>query len=94
MRYLLDTNTITALARADVTARRHVARLAANSLWTCFVVVGEWECGLAAAARPARRAHLAAAGTPVFGALSGVWESSPAIATVYGALGARLRATG
>ena len=44
---LLDTNAVTALARANAFAWGHASRMApGDSLRTCFVVVGQWEYGL------------------------------------------------
>jgi len=93
IRYLLDTIAVTALAHGNAAAWTRDAHIAhGDSLWTCFVVVGEWEYGLSAAPTPTRRAQLSAAGDSVFSALDGIWQSSPTHASTYGSVFATLRA--
>lgn len=93
--YLLDTNAVTTLAAKDATALSHVASLdAADEIYTCFVVVGEWEYGIRHAPGQQRQTQIRTAGAPIFAALTAVWDSTPAIALEYGLLHAELRAAG
>ena len=93
--YLVDTNTLTALANGDRTALEYLHGLAPeDEVYPCFVNVGEWEYGIRNAPGQRRQEAIRAAGSPLFAALTGVWESSPAIALAYGALHASLRSVG
>jgi predicted nucleic acid-binding protein len=66
----------------------------ADEIYTCFIVVGEWEYGVLNAPGQRRQAQIRAAGAPIFAALTAIWESTPAIALRYGAVHAQLRAAG
>lgn len=93
--YLLDTNAISVLALGDTTAWTHLRGLSpSDELYTCFIVVGEWEYGIRHAQGAGRQAQIRAAGTPIFTALTTVWESSPGVASEYGKIHAALRAAG
>jgi len=93
--YLLDTTTVTALASGHATAWTHLSDLdPADEIYTCFIVVGEWEYGLRNAPGPRRQTEIRAAGAPLFAALTAIWESSPTIALRYGAIQAQLRSSG
>jgi predicted nucleic acid-binding protein len=90
--YLLDTNTITALANGHPTAWNHLRTLNTDDeIVSCFIVVGEWEYGIQNASGPKRQAQIGTAGHAIFSALTAVWESTPAIALQYGTIQARLR---
>ena len=92
--YLLDTTILTALAQGDTTARIHLSSLdAADTVATCFIVVGEWEYGVLNVPDKKRRAQIRKTGTTIFAALT-IWESTPDIALRYGAIHAELRAAG
>ena len=92
--YLIDTNTVTALADGLTTAWTHLRNInLADELYTCFVV-GGWEYGILNAPGLRRQAQIRTAGAPIFASLTAVWESSPAIAREYGAINADLRAAG
>lgn len=94
-RYLLDTNTITALANREPNAVAHLRSLASDDeLFSCFIVTGEWEYGILNAPSARRQAEIRAAGDVVFSSLDGIWESNPDVSREYGALAARLRAAG
>ena len=93
--YLLDTNTITALAQGHEAALENLQNLNADDdICTCFIVLGEWEYGLFNAPGAKRQSHIRAIGAPLFAALTAIWDSTPAIALRYGALHATLRANG
>lgn len=93
--YLLDTNSVTALASGNASATGHLSRVGtADGVYTCFVVVGEWEYGILNAQGQRRQQQIRSVGEPLFAALTGVWQSTPAIALQYGVLQAQLRATG
>jgi predicted nucleic acid-binding protein len=92
---LLDTNIITALANGHADAWNHLRGLdPADEIYTCFIVVGEWEYGIRAAQGQRRQAQIRAAGAPLFAALTALWESTPDIALQYGVICAQLRAVG
>jgi predicted nucleic acid-binding protein len=93
--YLLDTNIITALAHGNATALAHLSALGPNDeVCSCFIVLGEWEYGIRNATGARQQAQIRAIGTPLFAALTAIWDSTPAIALRYGALHASLRASG
>lgn len=94
-RYLLDTNILTALSRGEATALTHLQSLASDDeIYACFIVVGEWEYGIRNAPGQRRQDQIRAAGIPIFGALTAIWDSTPAISVQYGHLQAQLRAVG
>lgn len=93
--YLLDTNAITALSVGLPQATARLSGLdPADEIYTCFVVLGEWEYGVRCAPGAARQTAIRAAGDRIISALTGIWESSPAIAVEYGEVHAQLRAVG
>ncbi len=93
--YLLDTNIITALAQGQPATLAHLQNLATDDeICTCFVVLGEWEYGILNATGAKKQAQIRAIGTPIFAALTAIWDSTEAIAVRYGALQAALRAQG
>jgi tRNA(fMet)-specific endonuclease VapC len=95
MDYLIDTNTVTAFADGDVTSWAHLHSLdPADEIYTCFIVVGEWEYGVRNAPGAQRQAEIRAAGAPIFAALTSLWESNAAIAIEYGIIHAHLRTIG
>ena len=92
--YLLDTNTVTALANANAIALAHLSTLSNDDdIVTCFVIVGEWEFGILNAPSAARQAQIRAAGEPLFRSLT-IYESTPTIAASYGVIHAYLRSIG
>lgn len=94
MNYLLDTNTITALASGHPIALRHLSSITSNDdLYTCFIVLGEWEYGIRNA-QGQQQGRILAAGQPIFAALTAIWDSTPEIARQYGIFHAELRAAG
>ena len=93
--YLLDTNTISELASGHTEARKNMTSIDSDdSVCTCFIVVGEWEYGILAAPGQQKQEQIREAGTPIFGALTDIWESTPAIAQQYAVFHAQLRAIG
>ena len=57
-------------------------------------MVGEWEYGLQNAKGRKRQEEIRQAGGPIFAVIAVIWESTPEIATAYGAIHAHLRKTG
>ena len=95
MNYMVDTNSITALSNANAIALKHLSNLTpADEVYTCFIVVGEWEYGIRNAQGQQRQAQIRAADVPIFAAMTAVIESNPAIALQYGVFHAQLRVTG
>ena len=93
--YVVDTNTITALANAHAIALAHLSNLdPADKVFSCFIVVGEWEYGVYNVQGKQRQDQIRAAGVLVFAALTAIIESSPAISIQYGAFQAQLRQAG
>jgi tRNA(fMet)-specific endonuclease VapC len=93
--YLLDTNSVTALAQNHPMARTHLTDVdAGDTIATCFIVMGEWEYGILNVAGAKRQEQIRAIGAPILAALTAIWESTPAIALRYGAIHAQLRAAG
>lgn len=95
MNYMVDTNTITALANANKVTLKHLSSInPADEVYTCFIVAGEWEYGIRNAQGQQRQAQIRAAGAPIFAALKAIVDSSSAISLQYGIYHAQLRATG
>ena len=93
--YIVDTNTVTALANAHAVALAHLNNLDPDDeVFSCFIVVGEWEYGIRNAQGQQRQEQIRAAGAPIFAALTATLESSPAISLQYGAFHAQLRQAG
>jgi tRNA(fMet)-specific endonuclease VapC len=93
--YLLDTNAVTALANGNHVAIGHLSRLtSADEIYTCFVVIGEWEYGILNAQGARKQAQIRAAGDAIFTTLTGIWESTRKVALQYGALYLQLRTAG
>lgn len=93
--YLIDTNTLTDLANAHPTALANLHDLDPDDgIFTCFVVIGEWEYGILHAPGETRRQAIRAAGQAILAAVEEIWESSPAVAREYAAILAHLRAAG
>jgi len=94
MRYLLDTNTITALSHRNEVAWANLNQLADDDgLYTCFIVVGEWEYGLRNTSKK-QRLEIEMNSRPIFDTLSDIWESTYEISCQYGAFQADLRSRG
>jgi tRNA(fMet)-specific endonuclease VapC len=93
--YLLDTNTITAITRGHATALTHLRNLEdEDEVYTCFVVLGEWEYGILNVVGKVRRDQIRADGDPVIEALTGTWDSTHNVSMRYGSLCANLRSRG
>ena len=91
--YLLDTNAVTALANGNSIALGHLSQLAPiDDIYTCFIVIGEWEYGILNAQGKQKQAQIRAAGAEIFAALTAIWDSTNSISLQYGALHAQLRA--
>lgn len=93
--HLIDTCTLSFLVSKDPVPLAHLARLGADDrVYTCFVVVGEWEYGIQNIASGTKRTQLEREGSAVLGALAGIWQSTPEISLEYGTIHAHLRKTG
>ena len=93
--FLLDTNIVTAFAQRNAITLSHLHSLGANDeIYTCFIVIGEWENGILNAPGVRRRAEIRTSGTSILSGLKAIWESTPAISLRYGALHSELRAKG
>ncbi len=93
--YLLDTNALTALANGNSIALSHLNNLASDDeIYTCFIVVSEWEYGILNAQGKQKQAQIRVAGVGIFAALTAIWDSTNSISLQYGALYAQSKITG
>jgi tRNA(fMet)-specific endonuclease VapC len=92
---LLDTNSVSFIAAKHPEVLKNLGNLTHNDeIYTCFVVIGEWEAGIIGAKSLQREAEIRRDGGIVFQALSGIWESTPTVSAEYGRIAALLRKTG
>lgn len=95
MIYLIDSDNLTALTEDNVAAWQHWADISEeDELWTCFVVVGEWEYGILHAKGRKRQLEIREKGELVFRDFAQFIDSSPEISVVYGQIAAELRRAG
>lgn len=93
--YLLDGNIITALTQLNPVTRQYIAALSPDDeMFTCFIVVGEWEYGVLNAPIDRLRQEIRKQGELALSGMSRIIESSPAINRVYGEIAAELRRAG
>ena len=95
MIYLLDTNAVTALGDNNQAARQNLEQIQPeDEVYTCFVVLAEWDLGVLLAKNVVRQREILVKGTRIFNILTGILHSTHEVCSSYSAIAAELRKAG